>query len=332
MRYFIEMKKHFIDHHIHKVILYLILIIGCEPSKNVATIVLAQTAPSQCADSVTGKGSPMCLVPSGEFKMGCGPEDKQTCDAETDAPFSTAHTDEFYMDQHEVTVAEYAECVKSGKCKSAGLSNQLREDCGGFDTAVDESCNWNTDRVDHPVNCIPWEYARDYCAWAGKRLPTEAEWEKAARGTDGRQHPWGDKDIESGKQYANIADVSVGNEMEGPAAFFGKKMSSDTYDDGFKSTSPVEHYPEGLSPYGLYDMGGNVWEWVDGLHDSFYYNDDEPKKKQWAKFRMLKGGSYLSSPSEKLAYDRTFVIPNRKFSTFGFRCAADVATVKSQIQ
>jgi formylglycine-generating enzyme required for sulfatase activity len=113
--------------------------------------------------------------------------------------------------------------------------------------------------ADYPVVHVDWSQASAFCAWEGKRLPTDAEWEKAARGTDGRIYPWGDKF--DGSQL-NYCDASCGFE----------RWKDDTYDDGHAVMAPVGSYPAGASPYGVMDMAGNVWEWVNDQYQSDYYS------------------------------------------------------------
>lgn len=133
----------------------------------------------------------------------------------------------FLIDRTEVTVGQYSACVEAGACSAPNTRND---------------CNFGASgRRDHPVNCVDWEQARAYCAWAGKRLPTEAEWEKAARGVDGRRYPWGD---------------------EGPTP---TRANLSGAHDGFSATSPVGRFLAGASPFGALDMLGNVSEWLDGL-------------------------------------------------------------------
>ncbi len=146
----------------------------------------------------------------------------------------------FQIDKTEVTVKAYRLCVAVEKCeRPADYAN----------------CTWNSPRHDlHPIDCVSWEDARDFCAWAGKRLPTDVEWEKAARGTDGREYPWGAGGFDGNGRaaVANICDSNCENGLT-------------TYDDGWGKTAPVGSFPAGDSPYGVGDMVGNVAEYVDGL-------------------------------------------------------------------
>jgi formylglycine-generating enzyme required for sulfatase activity len=183
--------------------------------------------------SILGKdGAEMVLVPEGEFIMGL-PEGES--DSERN-PLRTVLLKAFYIDKHEVTNGLYKKCVSAGACSPPSLiidyPQTIHED--GKDWYKDDS------KDSYPVVGLTWRQAGEYCAWAGKHLPASAEWEKAARGSDGRIFPWG-----------NAWDgVRVNWNEEGKI-------------DGFKKIAPVGSFPEGASPYGAMDMAGNAREWVD---------------------------------------------------------------------
>ncbi len=241
----------------------------------------------------------MAKIPAGEFVMG-------TDNLKTDAQNRPAHKvnlPAYEIDVYPVTNAQYARFVAE-----TGHRVPLNWAKGRF----------NPELAMHPVTMISWFDARDYCEWAGKRLPTEAEWEKAARGTDGRRWPWG-----------NVMDVQKLNTY---------------YSVG--STTPVNAFPEGVSPYGVYDMAGNVQEWV---ADNFepYKNTDAPQivfkgkkavastdkedqKKKIAKFvetdekyKVMRGGSWKGDPFSTSSYHRSYSWPNLTSDFYGFRCAKD---------
>jgi formylglycine-generating enzyme required for sulfatase activity len=164
----------------------------------------------------------MVAVPAGEFFLGCNEQIDREC-YDDEKPGRRVFVAAFRIDKTEVTVAQYGRCVQAGGCSSPDTRS---------------GCNYGTGgRDEHPVNCVDWQQADTYCRWAGKRLPTEAEWEKAARGRDGRIYPWG-----------NQWDTSRANVGSG-------------------GTVAVGSYASGASPYGALDMSGNVWEWTADWYD-----------------------------------------------------------------
>lgn len=176
----------------------------------------------------------MALVPAGVFIMGL-PAGESGSEGN---PLRTVALKAFFIDKYEVTNALYKKCVASGSCTKPSLITDYPP------TIHEDGKNWYTEseKDNYPVVGITWKQASDYCAWAGKRLPTAAEWEKAARGTDGRLYPWG-----------NVWDKNKAN--------WGEQGKF----DGFAKLAPYGNYPEGASPYGAMDMAGNVRELVDDL-------------------------------------------------------------------
>lgn len=212
----------------------------------------------------------MVSIPAGEFVMG-SPQSQ-----------STRYLDQFHIDIYEVTNGDYGTCVQAGACdRPAKSSSESRDYYFG---------NSQYDR--HPVVSVGWHDARAYCEWAGKRLPTTAEWEKAARGTDGRAYPWGNQF--DGRKL-NYCDVNC-----------RYRYADRVFNDGHADTAPVGSYAAGISPFGAHDMAGNVSEWVADSQGSL---------------KMVRGGSWHSAAT----YARSFVwwtkTPATVDNGVGFRCA-----------
>ncbi|MEM9455331.1 MAG: SUMF1/EgtB/PvdO family nonheme iron enzyme [Myxococcota bacterium] len=195
----------------------------------------------------------MVLVKGGTFEIGSN-------EYSIEQPVRQAHVDTFLLDKIEVTVTEYFECVGNGGC--------LEPDVG-------ESCNWNKEgREHHPIKCVTWFQANTFCIWSEGRLPTEAKWEKAARGTDARTYPWGD-----------IPEPNCDNAAMYDAPAGGSGC-------GNYSTMEVGSKPQGDSPYRAQDMAGNVWEWVADWYGSYDAREsNNPTGPVDGELRVLRGGS-----------------------------------------
>jgi formylglycine-generating enzyme required for sulfatase activity len=227
---------------------------------------------------------PMAVVPEGPFGMGS--DSGQAL--EDERPQHEVWLDRFTIDVYEVTTGQYA----------------------AFLTAETRPAPWLWETVDlslhgeRPVIGVDWHDADAYCRWAGKRLPTEAEWEKAARGTDGRLYPWGNQEPTS--KLANFA--------------LGARFSYN------QVLMAVDHFEEGKSPFGLYHMAGNVWEWTQDWYGSHYYQISprrNPPGPPEGQFRVLRGGSWSDLPKYLLSYGRFKLLPGTRNSYTGFRCARD---------
>lgn len=221
----------------------------------------------------------MVLIPEGEFIMGT---DDRLRD---EKPVHVVYLRDFYIDRYEVTNKDYKKFVES--------TGHLPPDNW-------ENSNYPSGKDKHPVIYVSWTDADKYCKWLGKKLPREAEWEKAARGTDGRVYPWGNK--------WNL------NNSNNPLR-------------GHDGTMPIGSFEVGQSPYGLYDMSGNVWEWVDDYYLP-HPGSDYVSPEFGLRYRILKGGSWwdcmfyncgISAP----VYNRSFFDAATKNDSFGFRCASD---------
>ena len=178
----------------------------------------------------------MIVIPEGMFWMGANP----AVDGETngnESPGGLIHLERFAIDKTEVTVGEFRRFIEATNGSTAGLDMPTK--VGRETPALAPLCNWGKpDRQDHPMNCVDWYRATAYCEWAGKRLPTEAEWEKAARGNDGRKYPWGNRELLDAGQVANLGGESARRRDPTLPTIEG-------YDDGFAATSPVGSFPAG---------------------------------------------------------------------------------------
>jgi formylglycine-generating enzyme required for sulfatase activity len=228
-------------------------------------------------------GMEQAYVPAGPFTMGSeyGFDDEK--------PVHEVTLEGYWIDKYEVTNAQYRQCVEAGKCTAP-------TDCMWGAPTYDDS-----DKSNHPVACVDWKMAKAYCEWTGGRLPTEAEWEKAARGTDGRKYPWGNDAPDCNKaQYSDCSGRAV----------------------------PVGSKSAGASPYGAMDMVGNVWEWTGSEYDSYPYDAGDGREDVSRTYvgRAVRGGSWNDSRSwdnneanlrVTLRHDDP---PDGRNSVLGFRC------------
>ena len=250
----------------------------------------------------------MVKIPADSFQMGSN-------DGEADEkPVHRVTLPTYYLDQYEVTMEQYQACVKAGGC--TGLAKTVvaegiysEEDVKKYSPL----CNVNQrGRGRHPVNCVDWNQAAAYCKWAGKRLPTEEEWEYAARGTDGRKYPWGKEEPRAGLLNACGSECV---EMFKKMGLTSKQMYSGN--DGWETTAPVGSVKGDKSPFGVFDLGGNVTEWVQDWYRDNYRTSGGPTKN-----RSLRGASWdLYDPSLARAPNRFGVSPVNRRDDVGFRCA-----------
>ena len=233
----------------------------------------------------------MVPVEAGSFWMGCNEEVDLDCAAD-EYPYHEVTLSAYAIDRNEVTAAEYATCVQQGEC-----TEPL------YNLSGNGICISNTGT--QPANCVTWFQADDYCSWAGGHLPTEAQWEKAARGNDGRLYPWGNEP----------PNCNLMNNGE----------------CGMNDFEPVGTYPAGASPYGALDMAGNVMEWTADWYSASYYiqtPDSDPQGPVTGTWRMIRSSIHIAgdigarTSTRAAIYDGLFqVAPDSAGGFLGFRCA-----------
>ncbi len=255
--------------------------------------------PPKAATSVPD-GAPMTFVPAGKFTMGGDPADalarcreaNLSCLAEwftREEPIHQVDLHAFWVDKTEVTNGMYAKCVQDGKCDPPTSAKSYAR------AAYYGSPQFE----DFPVVFVTWQDADAYCSWADRRLPTEAEWEKAARGTDARVYPWGND-----------------------------RPSTDllNYKHAFEDTTAVGRFPKGASPYGALDMAGNVWEWTADWFGETYYAvspGSNPPGPESGTMRVMRGGAFGAQVHNVRSAYRLPSDPAETYAWVGFRCARD---------
>ncbi len=234
--------------------------------------------------------------------MGSDPDDPYFWGAEM--PKHDVYLNAFWIQITEVTNSMYRACVDEGSCSSPSETSSRTHK----DYFENESYN------DYPAINVTYKGAVSYCGWVGGRLPTEAEWEKAARGTDGSLFPWGNDDIQD--NFANLCDANCTN-LDTPE--FG-------LNDGYADVAPVGSFPAGTSPYGALDMAGNVLEWTSDWYAVDYYENspyENPTGPTSGSKHPVRGGSWSSLRDGMRPSARTSKASNESSDLIGFRCVQD---------
>jgi sulfatase modifying factor 1 len=242
-------------------------------------------------DAVTSEAEPtsnehpikeeMVTIPAGPFVRGT------TSGGFDEQPQRTIYLDTFSIDRHEVTNYQYQQFVLATGHRKAGPPSRYAKSIGKMRG------------TNQPVVYVSWDDAMEYCQWKGKRLPTEAEWEKAMRGSDGRLWPWGDQEKVDGANWARVQD-------------------------GYDVTARVGTFQTDKSPYGVMDGAGNVIEWVADWYQESYYKDapeKNPPSPEYGTYRVMRGGGYTTTGADLRITSRSKMVPDFRDETIGFRCA-----------
>jgi formylglycine-generating enzyme required for sulfatase activity len=295
---------------------------GCEhaapASPPVVSVPIVPVANSEGPPPAPACPAGMILIPEGSFTMG-SPEDAGDGD---EHPAHPVDLSAYCLDRTEVTVARYRECVAGGGCKPALTTEKFQFFDQRHLDYFDRFCTAAlVDHDQHPINCVDWSQADAYCRFTGGRLPTEAEWEYAARGSDGRRYPWG-SEPPTGKLINGCGSECVEAQqrigLEDVAPMFEGT-------DGFEGTAPVGSFPAGASPFGVEDMVGNVWEWTADWSAPYPEakavnptGPEAPEKKE----KVIRGiASWSGEHPQYGSTARGAHVPDVRLSVGGFRCA-----------
>jgi formylglycine-generating enzyme required for sulfatase activity/tRNA A-37 threonylcarbamoyl transferase component Bud32 len=274
--------------------------------------ILVPTKPRTCPAGTV-------IIQKGTFLMGSPTGTGQA----NERPQHTVTLSTYCIDRTEVTVKDYDHCVRAKGCPISPPTRNLPD--GEEATVWAPYCNNREDRPEHPINCVDWNQAAAYCHWIGKRLPTEAEWEYAARGNDGRLYPWGNA----------LPNSRLLNACGSECIEMGKRELNEILrpnhalyieNDGYETTAPVGSYPGDASPFGVLDLGGNVSEWTADWYDKYPADSEiDPKGPISGTKRVTRGGNWFFG-FEGLVRATTRIPddPNQRRVRLGFRCARDL--------
>jgi formylglycine-generating enzyme required for sulfatase activity len=241
----------------------------------------------------------MVYIPEGEFQMGCDPENNAGFPCNWDERLHLLYLDAYWIDQTQVTNAMYKACVDDGDCEEPLTPRSFSR----------SSYYGNPEFDDFPVVFVSWDKADAYCKWAGKRLPTEAEWEKAARGPmDTRPYPWG-----SQPPTCEVANFNPGAACE-----------ESLTPTGYTDTTLSGKYTPGASPYGVLDMAGNVWDWVSDFYSGTYYDESpeiNPTGPAEGLNKVVRGACWRNNAAQLRVSNRHYSTAHLNYDDIGFRCA-----------
>ena len=290
--------------------------VGTFPFLTFALILLTVATSVQAAEFVGKDGAPMVLIQEGPFLRGSA-EGQGDLD---EHPQRTITLSSFYIDRYEVTNRRYQAFLKA-------TQHRTPEHCCDFSYNLWKGTEIDAKLLDHPVVNVDWHDAVTYCTWVGKRLPTEAEWEKAARGIEGREYPWGnrhDRMRANGVSYWSGTDF--GSADEAKIWWGGENGAGVIAAKGVQSilTVPVTELEKGATLTGLMHMAGNVWEWTADWYDPKSYENVEernPKGPEGGEFKVHRGGSWLNHRGLLRSAVRDGSRPSMRNHGIGFRCA-----------
>lgn len=258
----------------------------------------------------------MVEIPGGRYSYGCRGDNLCETDEPDDSdPDSYVTLKSFHIDINEVTNGEYADCAGNGGCRDNSEGECMSRLADGRPwpkPAASLAQSLFSD--DRPAVCVSWDDTREYCKWAGKKLPSEPQWEVAAGGGEDRTFPWGDDPSAGGATGRRL--LSPGSYLEGLANHGRLVYGGAEPADGFAATALVGSFPDGASPYGVNDMAGNVWEWTSNCYDT---NVDDTNCKR----RAVRGGSFRSNIQELRITNRFGLNPKLRYDDVGFRCVND---------
>jgi len=288
-------------------------------SSTPAALSAGPPVPSASAAAETKCPEKMVRIPAGQFYMGSDLEDAP----ENQRPTHNVTLGAFCFDEFEVTASDYKRCSDRGACRRLRPEVRYEGMKPVEEKAFEPLCNVDaTTRGDHPMNCVSWADADTYCRKNGKRLPTEAEWEYATRGPDGRVFPWGDDKPTA--EHLNACDADCAKWAKGAGVLVLVLFEDSS--DGYAATAPVGKFPKGRSRFGPWDVVGNVWEWVADWEGPYSASEKQsPTGPATGEKRVMRGGGWNGARESWLRPSHRYAAePERSHPAIGFRCAADL--------